>query len=337
MTSAKTSGSNKGNGGMKISRQGLRVRLVCTILLALAILFVSLPSLSRAERIAMATPSRGLFEFPVVVAMRKGFYKSEGLDVDKIQMQPAIGVKALISGDVDYLLAWGSALRAAVTGVPIKAVVGLASRPLHVLIARQEIKTPKDLKGKVIGVDSIAGTVDYLSRVAVRHFGLEPDKDVKIIVTGESPTRLAALRAGSIDATPIDVAFAVKAEDEGFRRLVYLGDLIELPLSGIAVMDQKLQTQRDQVRRVVRATVRGTRFMKQNRADTVQMLSDYLRITPAQSARAYDASINSFTDDGIISDKGVLLDVQLTKERLKLTKDIPLSQLVDWSLVKEIK
>lgn len=322
---------------MKISRQGLRVRLVCTILLALAILSVSLPSLSRAERIAMATPSRGLFEFPVVVAMRKGFYKSEGLDVDKIQMQPAIGVKALISGDVDYLLAWGSALRAAVTGVPIKAVVGLASRPLHVLIARQEIKTPKDLKGKVIGVDSIAGTVDYLSRVAVRHFGLEPDKDVKIIVTGESPTRLAALRAGSIDATPIDVAFAVKAEDEGFRRLVYLGDLIELPLSGIAVMDQKLQTQRDQVRRVVRATVRGTRFMKQNRAETVQMLSDYLRITPAQSARAYDASINSFTDDGIISDKGVLLDVQLTKERLKLTKDIPLSQLVDWSLVKEIK
>jgi NitT/TauT family transport system substrate-binding protein len=289
-----------------------------------------------AERINMATPSRGLFEFPVVVAMRKGFFKSEGIEVDKIQMQPAVGVKALMSGDVDYLLAWGSALRAAVTGVPIKAVVGLASRPLHVLIARPEIKTPKDLKGKVIGVDSVAGTVDYLSRVAVRHYGLEPEKDVQIIVTGESPTRLAALRAGAIDATPIDVAFAVKAEDEGFRRLVYLGDLIELPLSGIAVMDQKLQSRREQVKRVVRATVRGTRFMKQNRGETVQMLSDYLKITPAQSAKAYDASIGSFTEGGIISDKGVQLDVQLTKERLKLTKDIPLSQLVDWSLVREV-
>ena len=66
------------------------------------------------------------------------------------------------------------------------------------------------------------------------------------------------------------------------------------------------------------------------------------RLTPLSemmpsSAKAYDASINSFTDDGIISDKGVSLDVQLTKERLKLTKDIPLSQLVDWRLVKEIK
>jgi NitT/TauT family transport system substrate-binding protein len=321
---------------MKTTCTLVAIRFICFFTLALAGNLLGSPPAVYAERINMATPSRGLFEFPVVVAMRKGFFKNEGIDVDKIQMQPAIGVKALISGDVDYLLAWGSALRAAVTGVPIKAVVGLASRPLHVLVARPEIRTPKDLKGKVIGVDSVAGTVDYLSRVAVRHFGLQPEKDVKIIVTGESPTRLAALHAGSIDATPIDVAFAVKAEDEGFRRLVYLGDLIELPLSGIAVMDQKLQTQREQVKRVVRATVRGTRFMKHNRGETVRMLSDYLRITPAQSAKAYDASINSFTDDGIISDKGVLLDVQLTKERLKLTRDIPLSQLVDWSLVKEI-
>lgn len=289
-----------------------------------------------AERIVIGTPSRGLFEFPAVIALRKGYYKDEGLEVDKVQMQPAIAVKALISGDIDYLLAWGSAVRAAVTGVPLKAVVGMASRPLHVLVARPDIKSPKDLKGKVIGVDSIAGTVDYLSRVAVRHFGFEPEKDVKIIVTGESPMRLAALRAGSIDATPIDVAFAMKAEDEGFRRLLYLGDIIELPLSGIAVMDKKLQTQREQVKKVVRASLRGSRFMKQNRAETIQMLSDYLRITPSQAAKAYDTSINSFTDDGMISDKGVSLDVQLTKERLKITKEIPLSQLVDWSLVKEV-
>jgi len=303
-----------------------------------ALLFVcSTEAIHAAERVSIATPSRGLFEFPVVVAMRKGFYKEEGIDIDKVQMQPALGVKALLTGDVDYLLAWGSALRAAVTGVPIKNVVGIASRPLHVLIARPGIQSPKDLKNKVIGVDSVAGTVDYLSRVAVRHFGMEPEKDVKIIVTGESPTRLVALRTGAIDATPIDVAFAVKAEDEGFKRLVYLGDLIELPLSGMAVTDQKLHSQRDQVRRVVRATVRGTRYFKQNRNETVQMLADYLRITSTQAAKAYDTSLNSFSDDGMISDKGVNLDVQLTKERLKMTKDIPLSQLVDWSLVREIK
>ncbi|TMA11715.1 MAG: ABC transporter substrate-binding protein [Deltaproteobacteria bacterium] len=314
-----------------------RVTLISLLLFLVISFLQDRFTLSAAERVMVATPSRGLFEFPVVVALRKGYFKDEGLEADKIQMQPQIAVKALVAGDVDYLLAWGSALRAAVTGVPIKAVVGMASRPLHVLITRPEIKSAKDLKGKTIGVDSVAGTVDYLSRVAARHFGLEPDKDVKIIVTGESPLRLAAIRAGSIDATPIDVAFAVKAEDEGFKRLLYLGDIIDLPLSGIAVMDKKLQTEREQVKKVVRATLRGTRFMKQNRAETLQMLSDYLRITPSQAAKAYDASINSFADDGIISDKGISLDVQLTKERLKITKEIPLSQLVDWSLLKEIR
>ena len=102
------------------------------VLLASVALLFELPGSGAmaAERISIATPSRGLFEFPVVVAMRKGFYKEEGIEVDKVQMQPALGVKALLTGDVDYLLAWGSALRAAVTGVPIKNVVGIASRPL---------------------------------------------------------------------------------------------------------------------------------------------------------------------------------------------------------------
>ena len=310
------------------------LRLILSLVAAACLFLPSAPF--AAEHVVMGTPSRGLFEFPTVVAMRKDFYRDEGLEVDKVQMQPAVAVKALMSGDIDYLLAWGSAVRAAVTGIPIKAVVGIASRPLHVLMVRPEIKTAKDLRGKTIGVDSVAGTVDYLSRLAVRHFGMEPNRDVTIIVSGESPTRLAALRSGSVDATAIDVAFAVKAEEEGFKRLLYLGDVIELPLSGITTMDKKLHTQRDQVKRVVRATMRGTRFMKQNRAESIQMLSDYLRITLSQAAKAYDTSINSFTDDGIISDNGVNLDVQLTKERLKLTKEIPLSQLVDWSLVKEI-
>ncbi|HXG49803.1 MAG TPA: ABC transporter substrate-binding protein [candidate division Zixibacteria bacterium] len=307
------------------------------VVLALAAAVGLAAPCAAAQRIVIGTPSHGLFEFPAVIAIRRGFYRAEGLEVDKVQMQPQLAVKALVSGDVDYLLAWGSAVRAAVSGVPIKAVAGLAARPLHVLIARPEIKGPGDLKNKTIGVDSVAGTVDYLSRVAVRHFRLEPDRDVRIIVTGESPLRLAAIRAGSIDATPIDVAFAVKAEEEGFNRLLYLGDIIELPLSGIAVTETKLQNRRDEVKKVIRATLRGTRFMKQNRDETVRMLSDYLRITPSQAARAYDAAVTSFTDDGIISDHGLRLDVQLAKERLKTTREIPLNRLADWSLVKEIQ
>jgi NitT/TauT family transport system substrate-binding protein len=318
------------------NRQDQAVFFIYVALFVGVLILPQRPALA-AERVMLGTPSRGLFEFPVVVAMRRGFFNDEGLDVRKIQMQPAIGVKALISGDIDYFLAWGSTLRAAATGVPVKVVVGLAGRPLHVLISRPEIKAGKDLKGKTIGVDSFAGTVDYLSRTAARHYGLEPDKDVKIIVTGESPTRLAALKAGAIDATPIDVAFAMKAEEEGLNRLLYLGDIIDLPLSGIGVTDEKIAKDREQIKKMIRASLRGTRFMKQNRAETLRMLTDYLGITPGQAAKTYDSSIRSFTDDGMVSDKGLALDLQLVRERLKITKDIPISQVVDWSLLKEIK
>src|SRR5919106_1280812 len=162
---------------MRANSRSAWMLLVVWLVTLLTGLPLLLDRVAAAERIVIGTPSRGLFEFPAVVAMRKGFYKEEGLETDKVQMQPAIAVKALISGDIDYLLAWGSSIRAAVTGVPIKAVIGMASRPLHVLIARPDIKSPKELKGKIIGVDSVAGTVDYLSRVAIRHFGMEPGRD----------------------------------------------------------------------------------------------------------------------------------------------------------------
>ena len=74
----------------------VKVQLIGVLVLLVSIL-PGEPAVS-AERIVIGTPSRGLFEFPAVVAMRKGYYKDEGLDVDKVQMQPAIAVKALISG-----------------------------------------------------------------------------------------------------------------------------------------------------------------------------------------------------------------------------------------------
>ena len=101
--------------------------------------------------------------------------------------------------------------------------------------------------------------------------------------------------------------------------------------------DEKIAKHRDQVKKIIRASLKGTRFMKQNRAETLRMMSDYLHITPGQAAKTYDASISAFTDDGFVTDKGVALDVSLVRERLKITKEIPLSQVVDWSLLKEIK
>jgi ABC-type nitrate/sulfonate/bicarbonate transport system substrate-binding protein len=294
-------------------------------------------AVSAAERVVIASLSPGLFEFPVQVAIVRGYFRDDGLDVVKVQMQPQISVMALVAGDVDYSLSWGSSLRAAVTGVPLRVVAGIASRPLHVLMARPEIQSGKDLKDKRIGVDSFAGTMEYLARVAAKHYGLDPNRDIKILISGSSPNRVAALRAGSIDATPIDIAFAVKAEEEGLKRVVNLADIVDLPISGVSVLQTKLVRERTQVKKVLRALIKATRFMKENRKETMKMMADSLGVTAGQAAKAYDGSIRSFTDDGMIADKGLALNIDLTKERLNITRDIPLAQVVDWSLVNELK
>jgi NitT/TauT family transport system substrate-binding protein len=308
------------------------------LLKAIALCSLFLPDFCAAlERVIIATPSQGPLEMPVVVAMRNGYFRTEGLEVYKVQMRPEIAVKALVAGEVDYSLALGSSVRAAMAGVPIKVVAGMASRPLHVLIARPEIRFAQNLRGKTIGIDGFSGIVDYLSRVAIRYLGLNPDRDVTMIDTGDSALRLAALESGAIDATAVDVVLAVKAEEKGFKRLVYLGDIIDLPMSGIAVTSAKLANHREQIKKTIRATLRGMRFIKQKRPETLRMMQSHLRITPVQAAHAYDASVRSLTDDGLLSERAIALDMRRVKEELSPVEDLPPSRVADWSLLGEIR
>jgi ABC-type nitrate/sulfonate/bicarbonate transport system substrate-binding protein len=118
-------------------------------------LFFSSTFCAAADRIMIATSSQGLFELPIVVAMRNGYFRTEGLEVQTIQIRPEISVKALLAGEVDYVSAWGASVQAAMTGAPIKVVASIVSRPLHVLISRPEVRVGKNLKGKTLGVDSV--------------------------------------------------------------------------------------------------------------------------------------------------------------------------------------
>ena len=290
-----------------------------------------------AERVVIATPGPGLFELPIVVAIRNGYFRKEGLELHKIQIQPEIAIRALVAGEVDYILAWSASVRAAMTGVPIKVVAATTSSPMHVLISRREIRLPRDLKGQTIGIDRFAGTVDYLSRVAARYLGLDPDRDVRMVESGSSSLRLTALKTGAIAATAVDVVLAVQAEESEFKSLLYLGDVIDLPTSGIVVTSAKLANGRDQIKKILRATFRGAGFIKQNRPESLRALQSYLRITPVQAAHIYDAAIRSLTDDGLVANRAIALEMRRAKEELPLIKDPPLSRVVDWSLLGEIK
>src|SRR5262249_48184827 len=124
----------------------------------------------------------------------------------------------------------------------------------------------------------------------VRYLGLDPDKDVKIIDTGESLFRVAALKDGSIDATTVDVALAVKMEEAGMKRLLHLGDIIDIPTTAIAVTAAKLATHREQIKKVIQTTLRGARFIKQKKTETIRIIQRQLPGNPSASPRAGSGS-----------------------------------------------
>jgi hypothetical protein len=133
-----------------------------------------------------------------------------------------------------------------------------------------------------------------------------------------------------------DAATAAGAEEAGVKRLVHMGNIIELPVFGIAVTAEKLAGERDQVKEFIRATLRGARFIKQNRGDSVRIIHSYLKITLPQAARVYDAAVVCFTEDGLISERTLALSVRRAREELSIAGEPTLRQVADWSVLREI-
>ncbi len=105
---------------------------------------------------------------PLFVALRRGFFKDENLELDLPLMLPNIAHNALLSGEIDYHGVADSALRLAAKGAPIKAIFFGTTLPNYFVMATPQIKTVADLKGKYIGVSRFGGTTDLAARIALR-------------------------------------------------------------------------------------------------------------------------------------------------------------------------
>jgi NitT/TauT family transport system substrate-binding protein len=302
--------------------------------MVLGLTFVS--ASAAMEQANVATPSYGLTELPVVVAMRNGYFRSERLEIQKIQIEPEVAVKALLAGEVSFNLAWEASVRAATSGAPVKVIAALVSRPLHVLMSRPEIRSGRELRGKTLGIDAFSSTIDYLSRVAVRYLGVEPDTNVGFVEIGNGALRLAALKAGEVHAAALDIIGAVKAEEQGLKRLVQFGDIIDYPVLGVAVAGTQLVKHREQTKKFIRALMRGARFIKQDRSETIRIIERYLKITPSQATKSYDSAFRYFTEDGLISDRVLAFAVRRAREELQFAGEPALGQVADWSIAREI-
>jgi NitT/TauT family transport system substrate-binding protein len=291
---------------------------------------------ANAEVVNIGISTVGLYELPTEISKRKGFYQEEGLDARKIVVRTPLHVAPLLAGELDYSTVTGIILSASVQGMPLKTVMGWFDKPLHMLIARPNIKKLTDLKDKRVAVSTYGSIPHVMLREALASTGMNPEKDITVLALGGSGDRLAALAAGIVDATPLDVAYVQRTEKLGFTNLLYLGDAVNLRLGGFAVNMDKIQRNPEQISRVVRATLKGVRFLKNNKPETLAIMRDYLKISGDYVEKIYQFAMRSLNEDGLVAKNSLDNEIRLAREQLKIKEEIPESRVAEWKFIKEI-
>ena len=166
MDSPKYLNDQRGNEKMK--------SILLSAVFALALTVISFNANAEVVNIGISTV--GLYELPTEISKRKGFYQEEGLDVRKVVVRTPLHVAALLAGELDYSTVTGIILSASLQGMPLKTVMGWFDKPLHMLIARPNIKKLTDLKDKRVAVSTFGSIPHVMLREALASAGMNPEK-----------------------------------------------------------------------------------------------------------------------------------------------------------------
>ncbi len=235
---------------------------------------------------------------PPWAAHEAGIFRRYGLDVEVIAMPSGIqGMGALIAGEVAFVqIAGGTTAGAAVGGADVKIVATTVGTLLLNLVARPEIEKPEQLRGKNIGISRYGTSLHTGARIAMKHFGLEPGKDVAIVEIGSGDWIVGALQGGRVQAAVFGYPATSRAVKLGNRVLLHLPNLnIPCASTGVSTRGDIIRDDPDLVKRYLSAEVEAIALMRKDRAFTLKVLSKYLRTTDADLlAESYDIQITKY-------------------------------------------
>ena len=297
---------------------------------------LSLPVALQAEQVKLAIPSKSMGYLPLFVAVHRCFFRDEGIELEIPSLLPYIAHNALLSGDIDYHGVADSALRLAARGAPVRGIFFGARLPMYFLMAKPEIHSVSDLKGKKVGISSFGGTTDFAARQALRHYGVNPERDLLLIQIGLETTRLAALSAGSIDASVHTVPNNVLLKQKAFREIVFLGDVTAFNSNGYTTTEKRIRENRNQVKRMVRALYRGLTFARDNDEETIKIIEREWKVERPVAEESYASIVRALSSDGMGTEQGLSIHLQLMQKGGK-PEEIPLSRIVDFRPLEEVK
>ncbi len=329
------------------------MRRTTVVLLVLVALIGGLVSGSRSAgaaarektNLTVGTSVRDIGFLNVYVADAKGFFKDEGLDVRLVYFRGSgEAVPALAGGAVDLLAdSFTTAIDAYVAGQPLRAIWSVSNIPVYQIYSRPEIKTVQDLRGKKVAVSGI-GALSHLIAIYMLEkagLGADAEKAIQYLAVGGPPDRLAALRAGRVDAIPATLPGTYLLEDEGFRKLVDLRSLVkEFEYEALTAKNDFVTANPNTIRAVARALARGGYFIQRSPVESADILNKVINFPGAQrglTVRAVSEVLTDFPLDGHFAEGSVDLFLNFYKDRGQL-KTVPRhAEIIDYQFVREFQ
>jgi len=305
-----------------------------SLLASLAIVFLY-ASAQSADKVRIGFPDFSSPFLSLPLGQKPGYFQQEGIQAEFIRIRSTVALTALVSGELDYHTVLGPGIAAAIRGVPVKIVACYTPTVATILISRPEFKSVEALRGKTVGLNSYGGGLEGQARLMFKHFGFDPDKDVKFLATGGVESRLTALKQGLTSATlgspPIDFL----GKKLGFIVLARASELFSYPSSGLIVNVKKIKEKPDEIKRMLKAGIRANRYINQNRESTIQAMLEWMKIDREMAVATYDSVVKTYGDDLTLPESGFRLLIDEAKKAANLTREVALSEIADTSLLRE--
>jgi NitT/TauT family transport system substrate-binding protein len=302
----------------------------------------SLPTSAEAQynldRVVITYPSRSIASVDLYIAEERGFFRQEGLLPEVVQVRGNIGVTALLSGDAHAVNNVGTVIRAMErSDLAVKVITQSLKKNLFWLVTKPEVKSLGELKGKIFGTTTFGGAQHLAAARLLQKAGLNPDKDITVMIGGDVPAQLQSLVSGTIQLAALSPPTVILARDK-FKLKIHGSTLDDLPnlQNGLAFTEKMLREKRELVRRILRARSRAHRYFWENERGTAEVLANYLKVDLAVALESYRLARPAFTTNGLPSDKEVEDFLRADAEVLKLKEPVPAPKIFDFTLQKEV-
>ncbi|MGB7947522.1 MAG: ABC transporter substrate-binding protein, partial [Candidatus Binatia bacterium] len=306
------------------------------LFLSLVLTLLVVESSFAAENVRVAYPSMNASVFCIIIADKEGYLREEGLEVQLLSIRGEIAIRTALAGEVDFFTNAGSALAAAVRGVPVKILTVFQDKPGWDLIADPSIKSIAQLRGKTIGVMSPEGSLAVVAREILRKHGMDPAKDVNLVTMGGDEVRFPALQTKSIQATLFNSAMSIKAQKDGFAKLAAASDYANLIEGGIASSDDKIKQNPEKTFRFIRASLKGLNYFVTKREPAIKYMMEGLRLKDRELANLiYDVQSKLLLREGFTDDAVLQAMIDSMKKTTKVQRDIKVDDIFDLAFVKK--